>query len=175
ADFTEDSAVALLDTSLAPNQKAVTLAYQIVREALTNVLRHANEPSLVQASLGMRENLLIVEVVDDGRSVPGDGVKSGAPGLSVADLSVVGSGASGAGALAEGLGGGFGAEFAAAGYGTSHLKRDVSSLGGSLHSAHGVDGGWRLYAEIPVILQTGTVNTASQPANISKTQGGNNE
>lgn len=47
-------------------------AFRIVQEALTNVVRHARA-SLVQVSIRVEGDVLVVEVVDDGRGAQGGG------------------------------------------------------------------------------------------------------
>jgi signal transduction histidine kinase len=47
-------------------------AYRIVQESLTNVLKHAVEPSAVEVVVRWGEESLVLQVSDDGRSAAGD-------------------------------------------------------------------------------------------------------
>jgi len=56
-------------------------AYRLVQEALTNVIKHAGEPTKVDVSVRHLPGTLVVEVVDDGRGLaarPGNGRQGGA-------------------------------------------------------------------------------------------------
>ena len=44
-------------------------AYRVVQEALTNVIKHAGEPTKVDVSVRHLPGTLVVEVVDDGRGL----------------------------------------------------------------------------------------------------------
>jgi signal transduction histidine kinase len=48
-------------------------AHRIVQESLTNVLKHAVEPSVVEVLLRWGEDDLVVQVTDDGRTTPAPG------------------------------------------------------------------------------------------------------
>jgi signal transduction histidine kinase len=55
-------------------------AYRIVQEALTNALKHAGEAS-ARVLVRYEADALEVEIVDDGRGMPGDGSPAGGQGL----------------------------------------------------------------------------------------------
>jgi signal transduction histidine kinase len=57
-------------------------AYRVVQESLTNVLRHATEPTGVGVLLRWRDDVLLVEVSDDGRAgAPAGGGGHGLAGM----------------------------------------------------------------------------------------------
>jgi signal transduction histidine kinase len=53
-------------------------AYRVVQEALTNVIKHAGNPSRVGVSVERGTDLLTVEVVDDGRGAAAAPTTNGA-------------------------------------------------------------------------------------------------
>ncbi|WP_147680744.1 sensor histidine kinase [Actinomyces ruminicola] len=75
-------AVALTETGQRPEGAAIgTLAYTVVREALTNVMRHAQGATRIVISLDHTAGLTRVTVSDDGRAAPaGQAEAAAAPG-----------------------------------------------------------------------------------------------
>jgi signal transduction histidine kinase len=56
--------------------------YRVVQEALTNVLKHAEEPREAQVSVSYADPLVDLEIVDDGKAVRGPISESAGHGLS---------------------------------------------------------------------------------------------
>jgi signal transduction histidine kinase len=74
-----------VDGARVPMHAGVELsAYRVVQEALTNVIKHAGQPSRVDVTVRHEPGALMVEVVDDGRGLAarnGDGTGDGGHGL----------------------------------------------------------------------------------------------
>ncbi|EPH42247.1 histidine kinase [Streptomyces aurantiacus] len=102
-------------------------AHHIVREALTNVRKHASGATAVRVGVRIVEGGLEVRVTDDGRQASGAGPAAG-PGR-------------GAGAgERHGERGGFG---------LAGLEERATALGGTLTAGPGTDGGWEVRAVLP--------------------------
>jgi signal transduction histidine kinase len=50
-----------------------TTAYRVVQESLTNVLKHAVDPTAVGVRLQWRDEDVVIQVSDDGRGTPAGG------------------------------------------------------------------------------------------------------
>ncbi|MET8120750.1 sensor histidine kinase [Micromonospora sp. NPDC005189] len=98
-------------------------AYRVVQEALTNVLRHAGV-SDAEVTVGYRAEELTVEVTDRGTGAAGDGVDPAGDG--------------------DGNGDGVG------GHGLAGMRERVAALGGRLAAGPRAEGGFRVYARLPV-------------------------
>jgi signal transduction histidine kinase len=107
-------------------------AYRIVREALTNVARHAGSGSHAHVRIARTDGSVEVEVLDDG---------AGPPAATAA--SAQGAGEGGAG-RAEG-----GGVVAADGSGIAGMRERAAALGGRLETGPGPDGGFRVWASLP--------------------------
>lgn len=57
----------------------MTVANRIIRESLTNCLRHADEPTTVECSLTVCRNVMLLDIADDGRALPAS--SSGGSGI----------------------------------------------------------------------------------------------
>jgi signal transduction histidine kinase len=120
-----------------------TTAHHVVREALTNVHKHA-EGAAAAVELAHRPGALVVTVTNTA-PVPGSGGRAGAPDK-------------GATARPEGTGNGGGAGEDAAhasGLGLIGLRERVDLLGGTLSARRGPDGGFTLSASLPAGLRNG--------------------
>lgn len=128
------------DVDTVPAGVAVS-AYRIVQESLTNVLKHAGPVTEVVVRLARSHQLLVVEVVDDGRgvtppragSIPasGDG-EGGVAGTGLQDPS-----AGGPSALTGGTG-------------LVGMRERTALLGGRLAAGVREDGGFGVRAELPL-------------------------
>jgi signal transduction histidine kinase len=98
--------------------------YRIVQEALTNVLKHAEEPATVEVLLVFDDPDLSVRVTDDGRSPASVPVARGA--------GHAGSGGSGA----------FG------GHGVAGMAERAAAFGGRLEAGPRAGGGWEVSATL---------------------------
>ena len=119
---------ALAETGRRPGDLGTgALVYTVVREALTNVMRHAAGATRAVVALDHADGATRITVSDDGRGPREDGVLQPAP-----------------------PGGPPGSRPAAAssGHGLTHLTDAVRETGGAL-SAGPAPGGWRLHAVIP--------------------------
>ncbi|MFD9076798.1 sensor histidine kinase, partial [Streptomyces lasiicapitis] len=94
-------------------------AHHIVREALTNVRKHASGATAVRVGVRVVEGGLEVRVADDGRqsagSGPGAGERHGERG----------------------------------GFGLAGLEERATALGGTLTAGPGTEGGWEVRAVLP--------------------------
>jgi signal transduction histidine kinase len=109
--------------------------YRIVQEALTNVLKHAVEPTLVDIRLEFDDPDLSVRVIDDGRT-PVTAGTAGAAGIAGI-------------ARAPGHAGGDTARLAAPigqGHGLSGMAERTAAFGGTLVARPGPAGGWEVVA-----------------------------
>ena len=118
---------ALTETGRRPGDLGTgALVYTVVREALTNVMRHAAGATRAVVALDHADGATRITVSDDGRGPREDGVLQPAP-----------------------PGGPPGGRPAApSGHGLTHLTDAVRETGGAL-SAGPAPGGWRLHAVIP--------------------------
>jgi signal transduction histidine kinase len=92
--------------------------YRIVQEALTNALKHAHEPALVDVVLEFDDPDLSVRVSDDGRSVvPATGGAGGANGNS-------------------------------SGHGVAGMAERAAAFGGRLEAGAKAEGGWEVRATL---------------------------
>ena len=120
---------ALTETGLRPEDPGVgALVYTVVREALTNVMRHAAGATRAVVALDHAYGATRITVSDDGRaqgalSAQEDGVPQ--PGPPEGPLAAPSSG-----------------------HGLIHLAEALHEAGGTL-SAGPVPGGWRLHAVVP--------------------------
>lgn len=72
-----------LQGEVPPDPALQTTVYRVVQEALTNVLRHAADPTRVEVEVVCRDGELAVSVTDDGTGGPGAGAGAGAAGAGV--------------------------------------------------------------------------------------------
>jgi signal transduction histidine kinase len=96
-------------------------AYRIVREALTNVARHAGAGSSARVRIARENGCVEVEVLDDGAGAP----SAAAPATS-----------DGAAAPPDGSG-------------IAGMRERAAALGGRLETGPGPDGGFRVWASLP--------------------------
>jgi signal transduction histidine kinase len=116
-----------------PDADAGAVAYRVVQESLTNVLRHAG-PTTAEVSIAENDDgWLTVCVQDRGRAVTGE------------PLAVTG----GPRASADGLPAAAGGPPAAAG-GLAGMRRRVEAVGGSFAAGPRSDGGFRVEARLPM-------------------------
>lgn len=114
-----------VDPSLDGVSEGVAVSvYRIVQESLTNVRRHAGPVSRVDVRLRRRDEVLDVEVLDDGRGAAG------------------GSGGTETGTSRDTSDG--------AGFGIAGMHERAHALGGSVAAGPRAGGGWRVHAELPV-------------------------
>jgi signal transduction histidine kinase len=102
-------------------------AYRVVQEALTNVIKHAGEPTRVDVRVEQRAGGLEVEVVDDGRGAAA--LATTAPGGMRAGGSVPDGGPSG--------------------HGLVGMRERVELWGGALDAGPVAGGGYRVRARFP--------------------------
>jgi signal transduction histidine kinase len=113
----------------------------VVREALTNVHKHA-EGAAAAVELSHRPGALVVTVTNTA-PVAASGGRAGAPDK-------------GATARTEGTANGGGEDAAhASGLGLIGLRERVDLLGGTLSARRGPDGGFTLSASLPAGLRNG--------------------
>ena len=110
-------------------------AYRIVQEALTNVARHAGRGADVTVDITYADDELVIRVDDDGHPAPGIGAVNGS-GSAAGPTSGVGAGAT-TGA-------------AGTGFGLAGMRERVAALGGSLRTGPRPQGGFAVYAALPV-------------------------
>ena len=134
-------AVALTETGPRPQDPGVADAvFTLVREALTNVMRHADGATRVTVALDHSPGRTAVTVVDDGAVQPvASGMRDGADGTGRAD-SPNRTGRAGVPASAP-------ARVHARGHGLAGLAALAAARGGAL-VAGPTDAGWRLHATI---------------------------
>ncbi|WP_311472688.1 histidine kinase [uncultured Actinomyces sp.] len=135
-------AVALTETGPRPQDPGVADAvFTLVREALTNVMRHADGATRVTVALDHSPGRTAVTVVDDGAAVRpiASGMRDGANGTGRAD-SPNRTGRAGMPASAP-------AHVHARGHGLAGLAALAAARGGAL-VAGPTDAGWRLHATI---------------------------
>ena len=114
-----------LEGDLGDLGEAVTLAaFRCVQEALTNVLKHA-QASRIQLAVSRRDGRLEASIEDNGRGFAAEGVAGGA-----------------AGGVAAGV--------TASGHGLIGMRERVVALGGSLETAAGAEGGFRVSMVLPL-------------------------
>ena len=97
--------------------------YRIVQEALTNVLKHAAEPMLVQIVLEFDDSDVTVRVTDDGRAPVTAPAAAGTVGEAGRPTSSVGSG-----------------------HGLPGMGERTAAFDGSLTAGPATDGGWEVVA-----------------------------
>jgi signal transduction histidine kinase len=98
-------------------------AYRTVQEALTNVIRHANG-SAAAVSVTLRDDVVVVEVTDDGTGTDTDGTGPHVPAV---------SGPTGSG-----------------GHGLTGMRERVAAIGGRVDWGPIPSGGFRVRALLPV-------------------------
>ncbi len=98
-------------------------AYRLVQESLTNVRRHAGDVRSVEVRLQRCDDILEVEVTDDGRGA--------------ATTTAVGTTADADGTVHPG-------------FGLAGMHERATALGGSVTAGPRRGGGWRVHAELPV-------------------------
>lgn len=136
-------AVALTETGPRPQDPGVADAvFTLVREALTNVMRHADGATRVTVALDHSPGRTAVTVVDDGAVRPvASGMRDGAPRPRAdPDDGADGTGRAGVPASAP-------ARVHARGHGLAGLAAFAAARGGAL-VAGPTDAGWRLHATI---------------------------
>ena len=136
-------AVALTETGPRPQDPGVADAvFTLVREALTNVMRHADGATRVTVALDHSPDRTAVTVVDDGAVRPAaSGMRDGAPRPRAdPDDGADGTGRAGVPASAP-------ARVHARGHGLAGLAAFAAARGGAL-VAGPTDAGWRLHATI---------------------------
>ena len=136
-------AVALTETGPRPQDPGVADAvFTLVREALTNVMRHADGATRVTVALDHSPGRTAVTVVDDGAVRPAaSGMRDGAPRPRTdPDDGADGTGRAGVPASAP-------ARVHARGHGLAGLAAFAAARGGAL-VAGPTDAGWRLHATI---------------------------
>ena len=104
-------------------------AYRIVQEALTNALKHAEEPDSVVVRVAFQDPDISVRVTDDGRTKVAAPVPGSRPG------DVNGNGKAGGG----GSGGG---------HGLAGMAERAAAFGGTLHAGPRSNGGWEVNATL---------------------------
>jgi signal transduction histidine kinase len=104
-------------------------AYRIVQEALTNALKHADEPDSVVVRVAFQDPDISVRVTDDGRTK----VAAPVPGSRPGDVNGNGNGNGKAG------GGGSGG-----GHGLAGMAERAAAFGGTLHAGPRSNGGWEV-------------------------------
>jgi signal transduction histidine kinase len=115
--------------------------YRIVQEALTNALKHAEDPATVEVRLDFEDPDISVRVRDDGRS-------------RVTAPVAVGPGAGGSGrgagvAHANGSGGGSGGSAGSGGgHGVAGMSERAAAFGGTLRAGPATSGGWEVLATL---------------------------
>ncbi|HWD55028.1 MAG TPA: histidine kinase [Acidimicrobiales bacterium] len=110
--------------------------YRIVQEALTNALKHAENPAIVEVRLDFEDPDLLVRVRDDGRTrvtTPGP-ASHGAHGAH-GD----GNGNGAHGNRSNGHGGG---------HGVAGMAERAAAFGGTLRAGPGARGGWEVLASL---------------------------
>jgi signal transduction histidine kinase len=100
-------------------------AYRVVQEALTNVLKHADQ-SEAEVRLDYRPRELIVEVADAGRASGGSALVSEADRITAPD------------------------SWARSGRGLAGLRQRLGLSGGELDAGRRPGGGWQVRARIPL-------------------------
>ena len=146
-------AVALTETGPRPQDPGVADAvFTLVREALTNVMRHADGATRVTVALDHSPGRTAVTVVDDGAVRPvASGMRDGAPRPRAdPDDGADGTGPDRTGANGTGRAGMPGrapAHVHARGHGLAGLAALAAARGGAL-VAGPTDAGWRLHATI---------------------------
>ena len=120
-----DVAVERSGRPFAVSGAAGLTAYRIVQEALTNVLKHAEEPASVEVRLEFNDPDLSVRVTDDGRTaVP-------VPAHGNGHHSANGNGRTGGG-----------------GHGVAGMAERAAAFGGTLEAGPRPAGGWEVMATL---------------------------
>ena len=143
-------AVALTETGPRPQDPGVADAvFTLVREALTNVMRHADGATRVTVALDHSPGRTAVTVVDDGAVRPvASGIRDGADGTGPADSPSRTGPADGADETGRaGVPASAPARVHARGHGLAGLAAFAAARGGAL-VAGPTDAGWRLHATI---------------------------
>jgi len=125
-------------------------AYRIVQEALTNALKHAEEPDSVVVRLEFRNPDISVRVTDDGRtkvSVPGS-----EPGMRNGNGNGNGNGKRNGNGNGDDNGSGSGSSEPAGagggGHGLAGMAERAAAFGGTLHAGPRSSGGWEVTATL---------------------------
>lgn len=143
-------AVALTETGPRPQDPGIADAvFTLVREALTNVMRHADGATRVTVALDHSPGRTAVTVVDDGAVRPvASGMRDGADGTGPADSPSRTGPADGADETGRaGVPASAPARVHARGHGLAGLAAFAAARGGAL-VAGPTDAGWRLHATI---------------------------
>ena len=106
-------------------------AYRIVQEALTNALKHAEEPDSVVVRVAFQDPDISVRVTDDGRTKLPAPVPGPRPGNVNVNVNGNGNGKAGGG----GSGGG---------HGLAGMAERAAAFGGTLHAGPRPNGGWEV-------------------------------
>jgi signal transduction histidine kinase len=120
--------------------------YRIVQEALTNALKHAEDPAAVEVHLDFEDPDISVRVRDDGRTrvAASGGVAngpyraSGANGNGAAPINGSGSGSGRSSGSASGSGG----------HGVAGMTERAAAFGGTLRAGPAASGGWVVLATL---------------------------
>jgi signal transduction histidine kinase len=119
------------------SEAAGLTVYRIVQEALTNALKHADEPASVEVRLAFADPDVSVQITDDGRTgATGHSSRSAATSLS---LNGSGNG--------NGNGNGRGAT-AGGGHGLAGMVERATAFGGALRAGPRATGGWEVAATL---------------------------
>ena len=143
-------AVALTETGPRPQDPGIADAvFTLVREALTNVMRHADGATRVTVALDHAPGRTAVTVVDDGAVRPvASGMRDGADGTGPADSPSRTGPADGADETGRaGVPASAPARVHARGHGLAGLAAFAAARGGAL-VAGPTDAGWRLHATV---------------------------
>jgi len=123
--------------------------YRIVQEALTNALKHAEDPQLVEVRLDFDDPDVSVRVTDDGRvaeqaalTPAASASRNGAAGATAAAPAPGGPGGPSApvGPMAGGPGPG--------GHGVAGMVERAAAFGGTLEAGPRPSGGWQVRATL---------------------------
>lgn len=139
---------AALGDDEVPGGVAVS-AYRIVQESLTNVLKHAGPVTEVVVRLRRDDDVLHVEVVDDGR---GRTPPPAPPDPDMAQPAAVTAAADGPHPQVPGGG---------TGTGLLGMRERAVLLGGSLQVGRRPEGGFRVLAQLPLLLAAAAASGAA--------------
>jgi len=124
-------------------------AYRIIQEALTNVVKHAGGGAYCSVGLRYGQDVLAIQVTDDGGRSP---VLAGTAGASMRTAGALPAGALPAGALPAGvlLAGGAGV-VPAAGHGIIGMRERANLCGGAFSARPLPAGGFQVTATLPLL------------------------
>jgi signal transduction histidine kinase len=112
--------------------------YRIVQEALTNALKHADDPATVEVHLDFEDPDISVRVRDDGRT------RVAAP----VPVSHAANGANGANGNGAAHGNGSGGHGGHGGHGVAGMTERAAAFGGVLRAGPSATGGWEVRATL---------------------------